>query len=231
MWLSLVAVFLGAGPSAETADAQFKKMEQQVLKSKTLQTEIEVVAASETESLMNMKGKMLVASGNKIRLELEGELRKEKDKMSMVSDGSKMVMSSSKQAGKAQDTNKNLTAASLASYSRGGIIVSLMMARSSGPEGKSKEFDIEKDMGMSDLKLGKKEMVDGSEAQAIEFKLNIEGPKDALAITVWVDLKTNLPVKRVAVGTEGKMTFTITEKYSKTVLGGKIDEKEFTLPK
>ncbi len=31
--------------------------------------------------------------------------------------------------------------------------------------------------------------------------------------------------------TEGKMTITITEKYAKTVLGCKLDEKEFVLPK
>jgi outer membrane lipoprotein-sorting protein len=228
MWLTLAAAALLAA-EPDSAEAQFKKMEQQVLKCKTLQTELEVTAGSEKESFIEMKGRMLVAPGNKIRMELEGELRKEKDKMVMVSDGKKMIMDSTKRPGqgKEQDTPKHMTEASLASYSRSGIVVALFMSRTSSGDEKPEAFDIDKEMAISDFKLGKKE----GGTQAIEYKLATRGGKEPLAITVWVDTKTNLPVKRVAMAMEGKMTITMTEKYAKTELDGKIDDKEFTLPK
>lgn len=228
MWLTLAAtVLLAAEP--DSAEAQFKKMEQQVLKCKTLQTELDVVAGAEKESFMEMKGRMLIAQGNKVRMELEGEIRKEKDKMVMVSDGKKMIMDSAKRPGqgKEQDSPKHLTEASLASYSRSGIVVALFMARASSGDEKPEAFDIDKEMAISDFKLGKKE----GGTQAIEYKLATRGGKDPMAITVWIDSKTNLPVKRVATAMEGKMTMTITEKYAKTELDGKIDDKKFTLPK
>ena len=231
MWLSLAAVVLGAGPGAETAEAQFKKMEQQVLKCKTLQTDLDLVGGTETESFMAMKGRMLVTRGNKLRMELEGEMRKEKDKLVMVSDGTKMSMTSSKLPGKEQDTEKHMTEVSLASFSRAGIVASLFLARLVGPDDKPKAFEIDKNMAVSDFKLGKKEAVGDKEAQAIDYKLTLKGGKEAMAVTVWVDVKTNLPVKRVVISTEDKMTITVTEKYTKTVLDGKIDEKEFALPK
>jgi len=231
MWLSLAAVILTAGAGENMAEAQFKKMEEQVLKCKSLQMDIDIVAGPEKEAFMAMKGRMLVAAGNKIRMELDGEVRKEKDQMLMVSDGTKMSMGNSKRPGKEQDTTKHLTQISLASYSRGGIIASLFKARAGGPDGKPKAFDIDKDMAISDLKLGKKETVGEREAQAIEYKLALEAGGDSLAMTVWIDVKTNLPIKRVSLMKEGNMTITITESYAKTVLDGKIDEKEFALPK
>lgn len=231
MWLSMAAIILTAGAGENSAVAQFKKMEQQVLKCKTLQTEVDIVAGAETETFLAMKGRMLVAPGNKVRMELEGEIRKEKDKMVMVSDGTKMSMSNTKRPAKDQETSKTMTEAALASYSRGGIVISLLMARSQGPDEKPKAFDIDKDMAILELKLGKKEALGGGEAQAIEYKVSLEGNKEPLLVTVWIDLKTNLPIKRVATVTEGKMTITITEKYAKTVLGCKLDEKEFVLPK
>lgn len=230
MWMSLVAVAL-IPAQAETAEAQFKKMEQAVLKAKTLQSDLTVTAGAAKETFMDLKGRIAIAQGAKIRLELEGEVRKEKDKMTMVSDGNEMIMTSSKRPGKAQKTEKNLTEMTMASIARSGITAALFFSVQRSDEKEVEEFSIDKILAVSDFKLGKKEAIDGKEAQAIEYKLKVKGQKETMDVTVWIDVKSGLPVKRVATGTEGDMKFTITETYTKLTLDGKIDDKEFALPK
>ena len=229
MWMSLVAVAL-IPAQADSAEAQFKKMEQAVLKAKTLQSEITVSAGAEKESFMDMKGRIAIAQGAKMRLELEGEVRKEKDKMTMVSDGSEMLLNSSKRPGKSQKAEKNLTEVALASIARSGITVALFFVTERSDE-KAEAFDIDKMIAVSDFKLGKKEAIDGKDAQAIECKLKVKSNKETMDVTVWVDVKSGLPVKRVATANEGGMKFTITETYGKLKLDEKIDDKEFALPK
>ena len=86
MWLLLAAVILGVGPDAEMAVAQFKKVEQQVLKAKALQSQIDMIAEPADETFMAMRGRLLLVAGNKVRLELEGEIHKKKDKIVMFSE-------------------------------------------------------------------------------------------------------------------------------------------------
>ena len=69
-------------------------------------------------------------------------------------------------------------------------------------------------------------MVGGVETQAIEYAIKYPAVKDLLAATVWIDTKTNLPVKRVIVMKVGDNVVTMTEAYSKSTVDGKIDEKE-----
>lgn len=230
MWMSLVAVAL-IPAQAETAEAQFKKMEQAVLKAKTLQSDLTVTAGAAKETFMDLKGRIAIAQGAKIRLELEGEVRKEKDKMTMVSDGNEMIMGSSNRPGKAQKTEKHLTEITMASIARSGITAALFFTAQRSDEKEAEEFSIDKMLIVSDFKLGKKEAIDGKEAQAIEYKLKVKSQKETMDVTVWIDVKSGLPVKRVATATEGEMKFTITETYAKLTLDGKIDDKEFALPK
>jgi outer membrane lipoprotein-sorting protein len=230
MWISLVATVL-IPAQADSAEAQFKKMEQAVLKAKTLQSEITLAAGADKDAFMDMKGRIAIAQGDRMRLELEGEVRKEKDKMTMVSDGSQMVMDSSKRPGKSQKAQKNLTEMAMASIARSGITVALFFVSERSDEKKDEDFSIDKMLAVSDFKLGKKEAIDGKDAQAIEYKLKARSNKELMDVTVWVDVKSGLPVKRVVTASEGEMKFTITETYAKMKLDEKIDDKEFALPK
>jgi len=230
MWISLVAAVL-IPAQADSAEAQFKKMEQQILKAKTLQSELDIVAKGDKETFMAVKGRIAIAQGGKIRLELEGEVQKDKDKMTMVSDGKQMVMDSSKRPGKSQDAQKQMTEITLAAMARSGIVPVLFFASDRSDEKEDKTFDIDKMFKITDLKLGKKGAIDGKETQAIEYKLTPKLAKETMTMTVWIDVKTNLPVKRVAESKEGDKMFTITETYGKLTLDGKVDDKEFVLPK
>lgn len=230
MWMSLVAVAL-IPAQADTAEAQFKKMEQAILKAKTLQSEITVAAGGDKEVFMDMKGRLAIAPGAKMRLELAGEVRKEKDQMKMVSDGKQMAIDSSKRPGRSQEAEKNLTEIALASIARSGITAALFFASERSDEKKDEAFNIDKMLAVSDFKLGKKEAIDGKDAQAIEYKLKVKSNKEIMDVTVWVDVKSGLPVKRAATANEGGMKFTITETYAKMMIDEKIEDKEFALPK
>jgi len=87
----------------------------------------------------------------------------------------------------------------------------------------------------SAFKLGKKEKIGKRDTQVIEYKLTLENtPKEAaklaLSEQLWLDVETNLPLKRVLTGKLDK-EFTYTEIYSEFTLNPKVDAKLFELPK
>lgn len=95
---------------------------------------------------------------------------------------------------------------------------------------KPKEFAPEKDLVVTGARLGKKEKASGREAQQVEYAVSVRGVKGPLTATVWVDVKTNLPLKRALTLDAGKERVTVTETYTNLTLDGKIADKEFALP-
>src|SRR5262245_18907747 len=230
MWLSVLALLLATEPGPDSPDAVFKRMEQPILKCKTFKADVEVAVGPGNDN--KLKGRLLVAQGNKMRLELDGSIKGKPGKMAMVSDGTKMRMSGDTGPGKDQETPKQLSEIALASVTRSGVFVPIFLLVEVAEPGKKPEpFDFDKQFSFSDIKLGKKESVSGKEAQALDYKLTTKAAKEPLAVTVWIDVETNQPVKRVITLKEGAETFTITETYAHAVLDDKIDDKEFQLPK
>jgi outer membrane lipoprotein-sorting protein len=229
MWLTVRAVLVAADPGSDSPEAVFKRMEQPILKCKTFQADVEIGVGPGKDNLL--KGRLLVAQGNKMRLELDGSIMGKPGKMAMVSDGSKMRMTGDTGPGKDQDTPKQLSEIALASLTRTGVFVPMFLIVEVAEPGKKPEpFDLDKQFAVSDVKLGKKEMASGKETQALDYRLTTKTGKEPLAATVWIDVKTNLPVKRVVTVKEGKETITVTETYAKASLDDKIDNKEFELP-
>lgn len=77
----------------------------------------------------------------------------------------------------------------------------------------------------SDFRFGKREKVGGKDAQVIEYKVAAFG--SSAPMTLWLDVRTGLPLKRSFPFMGGPLT----ETYSTFVLDGKIDDKLFELPK
>lgn len=233
--LLTLACLLAAGATGagdKDARAAFDRMEAVVLKAKTFQADFVLTATAGKEAVMDLKGRVAVATGNRLRLEFDGKMRTEVGKISLVSDGAMMRMTATGMPGPNQDVEKQLTEILLASASRTGFFFPMSYVEDA-PDGKDekKPFAIDTDLAVSDFKLGKKETVAGAEAQAVEYLVKPKRSKDAVAVTVWIDAKTNLPVKRVLVAKQGEDTITMTETYAKGVVDGKIDEKEFAILK
>jgi outer membrane lipoprotein-sorting protein len=230
MWLSVMALLLVADPAPDSAEAVFKMMEQAILKCKTFKTDVQIAVGPGKDNIL--KGRLLVASGNKMRLELAGSLKGKAGKMALVSNGTTMRMTDNSRTGKDQNPPKELTARVLGSASRAGVFVPMFLAVEVAESGKKPEpFNLDKQMAILDMKAGKKESVSGKEAKTLQYKLATKGAKEPLAVTVWIDAKTNLPLKRVIKVKMGEDAITVTETYTKTALDEKIDNKKFELPK
>ena len=72
-------------------------------------------------------------------------------------------------------------------------------------------------------------------ALLIQYKLVTIGLEDevgkkAFRVKLWVDAKTNLPVKRVVVPASDDFDFTLTETYHDVTLDGKLEAPRFELP-
>lgn len=232
MWLSLLSVVF-AGPGTDGAEALFKKMEGPILAAKSFKTDIEVsMEAAKEDAKKGFKGRFLVAKGNKMLLELESTVRDKPGKVLMVSDGVKMGTAMDKDLKTVQDTEKDLGEVALASMSRTGIFAALFLVVESGKPGMKREpFELNKTFALSDFKMGKKEAVAGREAQAVHYQVKARGAKEPLEVTVWIDVKTRLPLKRMVTAKEGRESMTITETYANAALDAMIADKEFTVPK
>ena len=95
----------------------------------------------------------------------------------------------------------------------------------------NEDFKIEEQYPVSEFELGKKEKVGESEAQEIQYTLKPKDSKASLRVSLWLDTKTHLPLKRVAIVTVGADKGIFTEKCSKLTLDPKVEAKTFTLLK
>ena len=226
-----LALALPVAAADDDAKAAFAKMETTVRKAKSFQTEFQTTTLIGKKSDADTKGRLLVA-GNKVRIEVESKDGRATAKMLLVSDGKKMYAKVTDRPAKNRDAEKQLGERVLASVARAGFEFEVHLLHIlTGPNDKEEAFDAEKEFPVSGFKFGKKEMVGGVETQAIDYTITSDVTKEPLTATVWIDTKTNLPVKRVIVMKLGDTVITMTEAYAKSAVGGKIDEKEFELPK
>jgi hypothetical protein len=211
----------------EEAERRSQMMEKKLSSAKVLQVSFQATVEGLPEG-GNFKGTMTLAEGNKVHLKGIIEIKGKRADWLIVSDGARM-----KQQGIESDsrtTPEKLTENFRGTFRHGGFVAGLFLS-SSDSEGRESWATFR----ASEFKLGKKEPVGKRQAQVIVYKLTPLvklGEKDgAFSETVWLDLDTNLPLKRIFNGrVEGK-EFTFTETYDTFTLEPKIDAKLFEVPK
>jgi outer membrane lipoprotein-sorting protein len=226
-------VLLALLPPAEPNEAEklFRQMEEKVLKAKTLECVVEGTVEGTAKGVkLGMKATVLAGAHNQVRMDLTGEAEGKTEKLSIISDGMK-VMTVEKEPAPAQYASKWLGESVRAAVARSGVTVPFILIRLA-PD-KTREFKVDEYLPISDFKLGKKETVGKHEAQVVEYTLTLKTEKSPppIAVQVWIDTKSHVPLKRVLTGEKGKDTVTITETYTKVEIDGKIDLKMFELPK
>jgi hypothetical protein len=225
--LMLMLVLPGADPNE--GEKLFRQMETKLMKAKTA----ECIYEAKLDMFGKggaLKGTMLVGDGSKSRIEMTVSFDNKDEKMTMLCDGSKMRSEGPRGPSKADDVPKGFGEMMRATLARSGVGVPMIFIARVG-EDKNKEFKVDEEFRVADFKLGKKEMVGKQEAQIVEHTLMLKGDQKPIAVSVWIDTKTQLPLKRVLTATMGDMKMTITENYTKLELDGKIDPKQFELPK
>lgn len=231
MILSLVVVY--AAPPAlaqESSEAEklFRKMEKNLAAAKSVRVAFEGTAEgiADVRGTLKYKGTLVLAAGNKARLDLDAEAGGKKRPMSLRSDGAKMT-----DDGGTANTPEHLFEEMIGFLKHGGYMAGYVFS-SSDAGGKRSVAALK----ASGFRLGDKEKVGKREAQLIEYQLALEkapedAPKLSLSEKLWLDAETNLPLKRVLSGKLMDKEFKYTETYSEFALNPKVDDKVFELPK
>jgi outer membrane lipoprotein-sorting protein len=211
--LALVPAFVGAQEGNE-AEKLFQDMEKKITSAKTLQVEYE----TDFGDFGKMKGALAVATGNKVYLEQKGEIKDKAFEFKVVSDGAMVKTVGTFGAKDAKETPSKMGEKLLRFVSRGGVGAVIFQAVRQG--------DRENPFDVSDFKLGKKEKVGDREAQIVEYDVQLD--KGKTHVSIWLDIKTGLPIKREL--TVGDSNVRVTETYSAFTLDRPIDAKKFELP-
>jgi outer membrane lipoprotein-sorting protein len=215
------------------AEKQFRAMENKVRAIKAMKLVCELEGTIDGKGgTIKVKVIQQFADGNKARFELESQEGDKAYKRLQISDGMQVVIrEDGKPAGKPQPVDPNLNKGLPAAIARGGFMLPRLILRyDKGP------FDSEKLLKVSDFKLGSKERIGDVEAQAVEYAVTLGGESLAFGdcekvnVTVWIDPKTMVPLKRKVAAVDKKDHFFV-EIYREFALDPKLDAKVFELPK
>ena len=171
------------------------------------------------------KGRLLLGGGQKARLELTGQSDGKENRDLVVADGKQLIGVGEHLDTKGKPVPQARTFTSLCGQytARRGLLPLF------GAEGvKGEKYDIEKHIPADNFYLGRREKVGGREAQVIEYQVKLPDYRDDL--TLWLDVKTGLPLKRVIERKYGARSRT-TEVYREFTVNPKLDPGLFVLPK
>lgn len=222
------------------ADKLFRGMEKKLLAAKAFEVKFDYQFEKR-----KAKGELLVTQDNKVRLKVVGHFEeKRKAGFELVSDGKQVktkgarffVASNGQPAvdagGESEwQTTKTFHKVLGSTVSRGGVwFTVVVMPYLRGGDGELDPDGEESKMTVYDFKLAGAEKVGDKEAKVVRYRFGKGGGgRDDEEITLWIEAKTLLPLKRTFVLKNGGAR--IVENYHEFRLDPKIDAKAFELPK
>jgi outer membrane lipoprotein-sorting protein len=226
--LTLASLLLVTAASAEgpkpDPEKMLRDMEQKIRKAKAMKLVLEAEDKS-GQKVRKLSGSVVLAEGNKVRMEVTQTTADKKETWKFICNGKQAVGDGGPFTtdGKVMDVpREGLNDVFVPMIARCGFSVLL------GPGlGVGEKFDIDKVAPLGGVTLGPREKVGTREAQVVRFRTKL---KERVAITVWIDPKTLLPIKRL-LKWEIKDGAVLTETYSEHAVEPKIDAKVFELPK
>ncbi len=219
---ALVALAL-LGQPQDNADKRFQAMTAQLGKASSVQLLFETKIDGFKKG--SLKGSVLLAAGNKALLTLEGEVDGKPLKLTVVSDGTNQRTTAPGKEPRTRATPKTFNDTLTAALERSGVVVAALLLRLDDYEGKLRD-----NLGVGGFKAGKADTIDGKEAVAVEYQLTPAKGVPA-QVTLWLDAKTNLPLRRVLRLQAGGQAVTFTENYPSFIVNGAVNEKLFVLTK
>jgi hypothetical protein len=224
--------------SEESAKQLFQKMEHRLTKIKTLECRLEIKGSTETDAPFPFKdrgleGSLALAEANQVRLELRKSAADASDLPAgpvqlLISDGHRVLRQHSQMSAPKIDVNVpvSLGADLLTSLARTGIFVTLLPLPPVAAKDAQERFSV------SGFELGSKEKLDGRVAQRVDYQLHVKGQDAPIPFSLWVDLESTLPLKRVLpwkikAGHEFDL---LTERYKNIEVDVKVDDGKFELP-
>jgi outer membrane lipoprotein-sorting protein len=221
MRLVMIAVLALLLPQEKNeAETLFRKMEEKLAKAKTVRLKM---TGDMDMMKMTLSGEMQLGEEGRMRVDIDGKVGQEAMKAGAVSDGKRLRLhSSDKPQPREFDVTGKLGPLSRTCLARAGFVGAL----DSFDNEKGVKAEADELFSLSAFKLGAKEKAGEREAQIVDYQIDKKGhrPSDA---SVWIDVETHLPLKRVL--KKGGMT--LTESYSEMKLDERIDPATFELPK
>jgi len=228
MWVAATVMMMVMAPAQKNeAEELFKKMEEKVHKAKTVQYESD--STLEGPLTGSLGSKITLGESNKGNFTITMEFAGQKQTMKATSNGTKLHSGQGDKIDKKEDTPKHLGVGFATFLTRAGMAGMMVASKKDDKNDplKADTFDKDKVLALSEFKMGKKEKVGDVEAQSITYTAEANGKK--IPVTVWIDPKTNLPVKRVVEITEGGQAMKMTETIKSIKLDEKVDDKLFEL--
>jgi outer membrane lipoprotein-sorting protein len=234
--LALVPSTIFGQEKAEVGEAEklFQKFEARLTKAETIQLKYKAAPEMKGDKNPKVEGLLLLQKGNNLRLQMDGRILPlhEPGKAVVVSDGKTMragLPGPLRLDGKGVKPEKapaNLHSAFVASLSREGILMFVTSHVVGGTLAENLRDDLDrKEAAPTGFTLRAPETVGETLTQVIEFRTKLRGawPDEEVAVTLWLDSQTGLPVKRV-VKHKGVL---LTETYEDVKLDGAIDAGQF----
>jgi outer membrane lipoprotein-sorting protein len=221
----LVPAFAAQGNDAEKL---FRDLEKKIDAAKSLRLASDIDVKDKREG-GTLRSSLALAPGGKVRMTMKGKGGGKEVEIEVVSDGAKLHTRANPPGdSKQEEAPKNLHALMRKMLSRAGTLGAAFLVRGSGRPGAPKELDPEKLFKVSDFKIGEAAKVNGRDAKVIHYQIAIAG-KDSAKVTLWLDAKTLLPIKRVIIPEAEDVQ--VTETYTEFQLNPQLDAKTFELPK
>ena len=239
------ALFGDETPEVGQAEKLFRKLEERLAKAKTIQLKYKAALEpkdakpGEKDKAPRVEGLLLLQKGNKLRLQMDGRVLPlhEPHNAVVVSDGKTMRAAGLAgpiplEGGKrrVEKAPANLHSAFVGSLTREGLLLFVMTHVAGGTLAENLRDDLDKKQpSPTGFKMRGREKVGGVLTQAIEFRIKISGGRgEELPVTLWLDAKTALPVKRIVrYEAGGKVVGTLAETYEAFRLDGVIDPGQF----
>jgi outer membrane lipoprotein-sorting protein len=241
--------FLGAAlaPEALAQDKEAEKLFRDIEKKIKGAKALEMVFTYQLEG-KKAKGSLLLTKHDKARLRVSGHYYpgvERNPRFELISDGKRFKTKGAEIGVRsngvayidpegqttAGDTGKGFHAMLAVVLSRGGIGYAVygLPYWIHGDGGVDPDTP-ESRMTVYDFKAGVAEKVGNRQAKVLRYRFGKGGKGDA-EITLWIDAKSGLPLKRVFSNPKGVFAVRITETYSQFNVRPKVDGKSFKLPK
>jgi outer membrane lipoprotein-sorting protein len=224
--LPAVAVAGGAGNEGEKL---YRDLEKRVGKAEAVSVKFASKLMKDGKEAGHFKGWVGLGKGDKARIEVEGRAEGKDISLGLMSDGKTMKVVTTPRGKETEEPlPKNFGAMARTGVSRLGPTAALLLVhrRVQGKE----EPDLDKVLRLSDFKLGADAKVEGRDARVIEYKVIVAGDEKVSA-KLWLDARTQLPLKREVSGGKGGETVRIVETYSLFRLGSEDEPKPSAPPK
>lgn len=205
------------------AEAQFRALEKRLLDADSVSVEIDIETFFNAQPPTQLKLNAAWQRDNRLKYSIDLAVGATTVTQTAVSDGKQLrVTGEGKPERRA--ARADLFRILSGSLSRAGAVATIPIVI----EGDRPDQPFDERYKVSGFELGKKEKTGDRETQEIFY--NVELPRGKAKGTLWIDLATGLPVKRVLVLTAKKEVTRYLETISKLRFNDKLDPKMFDLP-